>query len=438
MASRRRARPATSLPNASARHDGGSSLRSPGAIGRREWAVKVVFATADVPWQAASGAKLRDLGLYRAMADEQLTLVCFPIWAQPTEPLGPEVARVFPAPWPDDALTRVALRAAATVRGRQVFQEHLDRQGAIRRLAGIVREVEPDVVVLGHPLYDGFLPAVRPLVDRLVVDLWQLRSVGARQRLRTSAGVGRRARAALDLLVLERLDREIPRYADEVWFVEPRDAETFAERYGSPTRVVPNTIRLSAYEAYRHVAPRPATIGFVGIFSFDPNLTAAVRLLRGILPRLRAVRPDARLVLIGRAPPASLRSLVERTAGAELRADVPDAMAELAAAGPLVAPLEAGTGTRLKILEAAASGIPVITTPLGAAGLELEPDRELLLATSDDAFVRAILRVWDEPGLRPSLIDAAYRRVATTYDDSVLRVTVARGLRGEPEPAEEG
>lgn len=397
--------------------------------------MKVVFATGDLPWEAVSGAKLRDLGIYRALlAQADLDLVCFPIWSQPAEPIYPDLARVFPSPMPRQPLRRIAIRAAATVRGRQVFQEHLARSGAMERLAGIVRETRPDVLVLGHPLYDGFLPAVRPHAGRLIVDLWQLRSVGARQRLRTGAGLGRRGRAALDLLVLERLEREVPHFADEVWFVEQAEARIYRERYGASVRVIPNTLRVSDYAPYRAITPDPCTFGFVGIFSFDPNLTAAIRLLTRILPLVRAQRPEAALVLIGRDPPASLRALVERTAGATLLGDVPDAMAALGAAGPLLAPLEAGTGTRLKILEATASRVPVVTTALGLAGLDFIPGKEVVVAETDAQFAQALIGLWEAPATTLEMTKQALSRVQRQYDNSVLEASVGRALSGDPEP----
>ncbi len=399
--------------------------------------MRVVFATADVPWEAVSGAKLRDLGIYRALdAQAEVELVCFPIWSQPKHQVAPSLGRVFPSPMPHHFARRAATRAAATLRGRQVFQEHLARLGAMERLAEIVRESRPDVIVLGHPLYDGFLPAVRPHVGRLIVDLWQLRSVGARQRLHTGVDLGRRGRAALDLLVLHRLEREVPRYADEVWFVEQREASIYARRHAATVRVIPNTIRVADYASHRLLAAAPATFGFVGIYTFDPNLTAALRLLTRILPLVRSQRPEARLVLIGRDPPPSLRVLVERTAGATLLGDVPDAMAALATAGPLLAPLEAGTGTRLKILEATASGIPVVNTSLGLAGLDFVPEQEIVVAETDDQFAAAILRLWDDPAGTWAMSERALARVER-YDNAILNAAVGRALRGESEPVPE-
>jgi len=228
------------------------------------------------------------------------------------------------------------------------------------------------------------------------------------------------------------MEREVPRYADEVWFVEHGEASAYSRRYGATVRVIPNTIRVADYAPHRTLSAAPFTFGFVGIYTFDPNLTAAMRLLTEILPRVRSQRPDARLVLIGRDPPRSLRALAERTPGATLLGDVPDAMAALATAGPLLAPLEAGTGTRLKILEATASGIPVVTTSLGLAGLGFTPQQEVAVAETDDQFAAAILRLWDDPAGTREMTHRALRRVEEDYDNAVLNAAVGRALRGEP------
>ncbi len=394
-----------------------------------------MFATADLPWYAPSGGTLRDLATYRA-ADSggELTLVCFPIWNMPGSETPLHGARVLPAPWPSTLRGRLSLRLAATLRGRMVFQEHLARRGAMESLVEVLREVQPDVLVLGHPLYDGFLPIARPLVPRLIVDLWEMRVEGARRRVRTGVDWGRRGRALLDLLVLDRIEREVARYADEVWMVDEVDAERYSTRYGIPARAIPTTIDVGKYSRY-HALPRaPDRFGFVGILYYDPNITAALRLMKRILPLVRQRRPDATVSIIGRKPLPTLRAAVEETPGAILRPDVEDAMEELAHAGILVAPMESGTGMRVKLLEAAASRVPIITTRMGLSGVTFVPDREVLVAETDAEFADSIVRLWEDPEFASTLTAAAYDRVRSDYDTSGISQVILRGLRGEPEP----
>ena len=397
--------------------------------------MKLVFATADLPWETTTGARLRDLATYRALqAHAEVTLLSFPLWTPSATESSADGVRVYPAPLPRTFGGRVALRAAATLHGRLIFQEHLAQRGAFERLAATLRDTNADTLVAGFPIYDGFLPVARPLVKRLIVDLWELRSRGARQRLRSGGGVGRRARAALDVLATEKVEREVADYADEVWMVEKSDAARYGARYGLPVRVVPNTIDVATYAAYGALTRAPASICFVGTLDYDPNITAAVRLLERILPLLRRRRPNARLLLAGRRPARSIVALVERTPGATLLADVPDAIQLLAERGPLVAPIVSGTGTRLKILQAAASRVPVVATRTALEGLTFVPEREVVAADTDERFVDAITGLWDDPALAARLTDAAYERVVREYDIAVVRDIVGRALRDEPEP----
>jgi glycosyltransferase involved in cell wall biosynthesis len=400
------------------------------ALGDDRFTMKTIFATADLPWQAPSGGRLRDLAIYRALrSHSELTLVCFPLWTMPQPDTPLEGARVFPAPLARDAMRRVRLRLSATVRGRMVFQEHLASRGAFAQLAEVIAEIQPETVILGHPLYDGFLPLVRPHVRHLVVDLWELRGGGARERMHTAVGWSRRVRAALDLAVLDRMEREVADYADEVWLVEERDAQRYASRYSVPVRVVPNTIDVAAYARYREMPREAESIAFVGIFDYDPNLTAAVRLLDRILPALRARRPGVRLVLAGRRPPPWLVARAGATPGATLLADVPDAVEVLARNGPLVAPMESGTGTRLKLLEAAAAGVPIVTTAHALRGLTLEPGKEVCVAQTDDALVESVVALWESPSRAASLASAALARVEREFDMKVVDRIVDEALR---------
>ena len=101
------------------------------------------------------------------------------------------------------------------------------------------------------------------------------------------------------------------------------------------------------------------------------------------MPRI----PAATLSLVGRRPPEWLRAKVANTPGVRVFADVPDVRPFLATAGMLVVPLRIGGGSRLKILEALATETPVVSTRVGAEGLQLTPDRDLIVTETPDGLV---------------------------------------------------
>src|SRR5207248_7650671 len=108
-----------------------------------------------------------------------------------------------------------------------------------------------------------------------------------------------------------------------------------------------------------------------------PNLDAVRLLLDRTLPAVRAAEPDVRLSIVGRRPPAWLVQRARTEPGVELHADVPDVRPHLARAAVLAVPLRIGGGSRLKILEALGCGVPVVSTRVGAEGLDLRDGEHL-------------------------------------------------------------
>jgi glycosyltransferase involved in cell wall biosynthesis len=131
---------------------------------------------------------------------------------------------------------------------------------------------------------------------------------------------------------------------------------------------------------------------FSGNFEYHPNIDAVRFLLAEIWPKVRKRHPELRLRLVGRGD-RFIRHLLPPESNVEVTGPVPDAFAEIAAADLVVAPLRAGSGTRIKILEAWAAARPVIATPLAAEGLKAEDGVNLALAADGEAFVAAIDRL---------------------------------------------
>lgn len=191
---------------------------------------------------------------------------------------------------------------------------------------------------------------------------------------------------------MARLESEAAEWADEVWLVSEVDAAHFSTPHRHKLRVVP----LGVAEADERWAPDGRTLLFVGRMDVRHNVEAARRLCREVLPRVRRALPQARVRVVGSSPAPTVRRLA-RLEGVEVTGPVERLEDEYASAGALVAPITFATGVQTKILEAAAIGLPVITTPIAAEGVGAALRAHLRVAESDDDLAAAVLSVLTDP-----------------------------------------
>jgi polysaccharide biosynthesis protein PslH len=159
----------------------------------------------------------------------------------------------------------------------------------------------------------------------------------------------------------------------------------------------------------------PPTLLFVATMSYAPNADGALWFVTRVWPILRRLVPRAlRLVLAGRSPPPALLRWAG-SAGIEVAADVPDVAPLYRAADVAVVPIQAGGGSRIKILEAAAFGVPVVSTRIGAEGLTLRAPDEILIADEPHAFAAACARLLGDGALARRQATAASYRLAREY-----------------------
>jgi glycosyltransferase involved in cell wall biosynthesis len=209
------------------------------------------------------------------------------------------------------------------------------------------------------------------------------------------------------------------RRASRVVAVTEEDARLIREQFGQPeVDVVENGIDRDFFEPIKGQR-NPSRILYLGALDWRPNLDAVGLLLDEIFPRVRFQQPGAELWIVGRNPPAALVERVGRTAGAELHADVLDVRSYLAESGVMAVPLRIGGGSRLKILEAIASGLPVIASKVAAEGLRLQAGVDYVQAGEDD-MADALVRAIRAPGEIQAMAERARRMVLETYDWDVL------------------
>jgi polysaccharide biosynthesis protein PslH len=175
--------------------------------------------------------------------------------------------------------------------------------------------------------------------------------------------------------------------------------------------------------------PREEGIFYVGDLSWPPNAQGIRWFCDEVWPLLSRLRPGARVEILGRGTGSGLRRLVRNPpTGVAFLGEGGDTRSFWARAAVSVVPLLAGGGTRLKILEAAACGVPVVSTPVGAEGLDLVPGSEILLADRADEFASAVAGLLADPEARRAQAAAARRRVENGHDWREIGRRFAREL----------
>jgi glycosyltransferase involved in cell wall biosynthesis len=213
-----------------------------------------------------------------------------------------------------------------------------------------------------------------------------------------------------------RLQQEVAAAVDRVALCSELDAT----RSGlGNVALIPNGYDPPAPPLGRDQVAEPPSLLLVGNYLYPPNADAADFLVTSILPRIIERRPDVTLRLVGEANDAVAR--LDRPPAVTVVGRVDDLRPELARADLIVVPVRYGSGTRVKILEAAAHRIPVVSTTLGAEGLGFENDRHLLVADDPGAFASACLRLLEDLPLRRRLVDEAEKEFLARFPWSSVR-----------------
>jgi glycosyltransferase involved in cell wall biosynthesis len=195
----------------------------------------------------------------------------------------------------------------------------------------------------------------------------------------------------------------------------PADAATLAGRYPDLLfESVPNAISFPAQPERRDDGN---TILFVGAFGYRPNVEGVLWFAREVWPELRAsLATPARLCLVGSDPPEEIRALGAAGINIEVVGRVDDPSRAYAEATLAIAPLHTGAGTRLKIIEAAAYRVPVVTTALAARGLAFIDGDSAWLADAPGDFAASVLAAFADPAGRDRRADLAHARAHAIHD----------------------
>ncbi len=391
--------------------------------------MRVLFVALAVPFPPSSGQHLRNWALLRVLAEEgnEIGLISF---AEPHE-MGRDLGALRQI---CQSIDLVPLPSASGSRGRAYLSRlkalpSLLPSGASRFRSALLeasvrerlRRGAYDLVICDNIYMAVNLP--HPLTVPVLLNKHDLTYVIVRRYLDHEPNPFKRAYGWVEYWKLQRWERQMCAGSTGVLVCSNHDRELLkpycpAERIS----VVPNVIDA---ESYTPVTEDDGfTLLYMGSMDWIPNQDAVAFFISAIFPELRRQVPAVRFVVAGRKAPAKFLRRFEGIPGVEFTGMVPDMRTEMTKAAVCVVPLRMGSGTRLKILEAAAMGLPVVSTSIGAEGLEFKGGEEIVLADEPQAFTRAVADLLSDTSRRRALGRAARRWVEKRYSLPVLRGAV--------------
>jgi glycosyltransferase involved in cell wall biosynthesis len=188
--------------------------------------------------------------------------------------------------------------------------------------------------------------------------------------------------------------------------------------------VIPNAVPRIAERA---LTTQPNVL-YIGAYSYEPNVVAAEYLIREVWPLLQRLSPEARLLIAGPGAEA-IPSFQERPPGVEFLGFAPDLGRLYEQTRVVCCPIQSGGGTRIKILEAASYGVPVVATTIGAEGIDLVPQREILIRDQPLELAQACAELLADDGRATRVGAAARKRVRRVYDRQAVQREMAALLR---------
>ncbi|MFO7918624.1 MAG: glycosyltransferase [Anaerolineae bacterium] len=389
---------------------------------------RVLFLTPQLPYPPEQGTAIRNYNLIRHVASRHdVALLSFVHGDGKHVDLGPLEEICFSlstVPAPARSLGD-RLRTLLTTRDPDMAHR-LRASKFTSALKEVLTRDPPDLVQVEGIEMAPYIPMMRRWLGQacppILFDDHNAEYVLQRRAWESDLPRPRRWPAALYSFIqwrrLVRYERSVCRWADDVVVVSEADARAVGRLLPalSPL-VVPNGVDVKRYhpQLADSLPLRHPAVVFTGKMDFRPNVDAMVWFYERVWSLVRDAVPDVHLYVVGKSPHTRLSSLVQDPA-VTITGYVEDILPYFGGADVYVVPLRVGGGTRLKVLEAMAAGLPLVSTPLGAEGISLIPGTHALLADTPAEFAQAVCFLLEDVEKQRALGRAAREFVRQHYD----------------------
>ncbi len=270
---------------------------------------------------------------------------------------------------------------------------------------------------------DFLFPAPNiPDISRAVLFQHNVESMIWRRHVEQAARRAKRVYFRLQARRMESFERDICRRSGKVIAVSAVDSQTMRDLFDVNDVAAVQTGVDIDYFAPPGTAESKADLIFVGSMDWLPNIDGVQFFTNEILPIIRKERPDCRVAIAGRRPSQAIQDMGKRDSGIIVTGTVPDVRPYLWGSAVSIVPLRIGGGTRLKIFEAMAAKLPVVSTAVGAEGLPVSDGKHIAIADSPELFGRRCLELLSDADHRRRMADDAWNLVAREFSwDAVTR-----------------
>lgn len=390
---------------------------------------RLLYVTSQMPWPLNSGGHLRSYHILKSLAEEFSICV---VTAHDADGAGAAAlgecgiqCRVVQKKRGRVGEALHASVCAVLSRPYVMYCRH-DYREIREAVAAAVDEFSPDLVYLDH--LDSCVFSDLCGVIPTVVDLHNVYSIIC-ERLADERGFPVSAYLRREARLLREAEQHAVDRCRMVFAVSTAEQSRFRSLGAEKCPVIPNGVDCSRYAhlpAGRESGP--PVILHLGSMAWEPNVEAAEFLARETMPQLRESVPDAVLQIVGRSP-VSRVTVLDRLPGVEVHGSVPDVMPYIQNATVMAVPLDSGGGTRLKILEAFAAGLPVVSTGVGCEGIDCEHQRDLLICERS-GFTDGLVEALRDRTAAVKLAQSARRLAESSYDWGAIGSSARSELLG--------
>ena len=384
--------------------------------------MKTLWVNSNFMHPTTKGGQIRTLEMLRHL--HRWHEIHYVAIVNPAQPEGPSRAheyshKSYPFPYHVPSKTSPAFYAQL-LRGlfspTPVAVERFHPPGMRAFLEDLIRKERFDCAVVDHLAPTSYFPDL----PHAIFFQHNVETVIWRRRVEHAPDPLRRAYFRLQADRMYHYERRVSQASGHIVAVSQTDAAEM-RRLFDVTRVteIPTGVNIEYFTggtgASASQPDQTADLVFVGSMDWLPNVDGILYFVREILPLIRQVRPETTLAIVGRTPPPKITQLAAQDPAIQVTGTVPDIRPYLWTSAVSIVPLRIGGGTRLKIYEAMAAHIPVVSTTIGAEGLSVNPPHDIRIGDTPQHFASHCLELLASPEIRARVSRAAWEMVNSHF-----------------------